>query len=134
MDPAFHSNAKREMEIAKSVAKKKGGAAALRAQSATGANTPADGPSTPSRKLDIDSSRHSPTFPPDDDRAMSPVSTVSSASEPPLAQKVKMNGSHSQAPSASAVTSNGHNSPRQGARDAIPDQPTSPTRTWVSSM
>jgi SWI/SNF-related matrix-associated actin-dependent regulator of chromatin subfamily B protein 1 len=30
----------------------------------------------------------------DDDRATSPVSTASSASEPPLAQKVKMNGNH----------------------------------------
>ena len=30
----------------------------------------------------------------DDDRAISPVSTTSSASEPPLAQKVKMNGNH----------------------------------------
>jgi SWI/SNF-related matrix-associated actin-dependent regulator of chromatin subfamily B member 1 len=30
----------------------------------------------------------------DDDRAISPVSTASSASEPPLAQKVKMNGTH----------------------------------------
>ena len=60
-------------------------------------------PQTPARSTnggDVGepSSRKSPTpaaaVKDEDDRAISPVSTTSSASEPPLAQKVKMNGNH----------------------------------------
>lgn len=79
-DPEFHTALKRESEIAKTIAKKKGGAAALRAQSATVPTTPElpSEPQTPHVR--------------DDDRAVSPVSTVSSGSEPPLAHKVEANG------------------------------------------
>ncbi|RDB23387.1 SWI/SNF chromatin-remodeling complex subunit snf5 [Hypsizygus marmoreus] len=105
-DPDFHNGIKRESELAKSTAaaKKKGGAAALRAQSSTLPPTPAEtsAPQTPSRSNgDVDmSSRTSPmpTIPPsEDDRAISPVSTASSASEPPLAQRIKLNGTNSHA-------------------------------------
>ena len=104
-DPDFHSGVKqKETEGTKTPAgKRKGGAAAaLRAQS-----TAADisEPQTPARSTngggDVgEPSRKSPTpagvvNKDDDDRAISPVSTSSSASEPPLAQKVKMNGNHS---------------------------------------
>jgi hypothetical protein len=105
-DPDFHSGVKqKETEGTKTPAgKRKGGAAAaLRAQS-----TAADisEPQTPARSTNggngdagEPSSRKSPTpadavNKDDDDRAISPVSTTSSASEPPLAQKVKMNGNH----------------------------------------
>ena len=102
-DPDFHSGVKqKETEGTKTPAgKRKGAAAALRAHS-----TAADisEPQTPARSTnggDIGepSSRTSPTpgagvNKDDDDRAISPVSTSSSASEPPLAQKVKMNGNH----------------------------------------
>ena len=104
-DPDFHSGVKqKETEGTKTPAgKRKGAAAALRAQS-----TAADisEPQTPARSTNGGSgdvgepSRKSPTpagavNKDDDDRAISPVSTASSASEPPLAQKVKMNGNHS---------------------------------------
>ena len=106
-DPDFHSGVKqKETDGAKTPAGKRKGAAAaaLRAQS-----TAADisEPQTPARSTnggsgDVGgepSSRKSPTpadvfNKDDDDRAISPVSTTSSASEPPLAQKVKMNGNH----------------------------------------
>lgn len=102
-DPDFHSGVKqKETEGTKTPAGKRKAAAALRAQS-----TAADisEPQTPARSTnggsgDVGgepSSRNSPTpanNKDDDDRAISPVSTASSASEPPLAQKVKMNGNH----------------------------------------
>lgn len=76
---------------------KKKTAAALRAQSAAATATPLDvsEPPTPAKNGDTDaaSSRRSPSpLKDEDDRAISPVSTASSASEPPLAQKVKLNG------------------------------------------
>lgn len=76
---------------------KKKAAAALRAQSAAAAATPIDvsAPPTPAKNGDIETmSRRSPSPMKDEDdlRAISPVSTASSASEPPLAQKVKLNG------------------------------------------
>ena len=105
-DPDFHSGVKqKDTEGTKTPAKRKGAAAALRGQSTTASATPADisEPQTPTRSNGGDvgepSSRKSPTpaaavKDDDDDRAISPVSTASSASEPPLAQKVKMNGNH----------------------------------------
>lgn len=104
-DPDFHNGVKRDTDMAKTTAaaKKKGGAAALRAQSSTVPPTPAEtsAPQTPTPTRsngDIDmSSRQSPMIvvpPLDDDRAISPVSTASSASEPPLAQRIKLNGSN----------------------------------------
>ncbi|KIM36135.1 hypothetical protein M413DRAFT_320258 [Hebeloma cylindrosporum] len=106
-DPDFHSGVKqKEVDGARTPAsKKKGAAAALRAQSAANSATPAadaSEPQTPTRSngdLEAGSSRRSPSPTPaalammDDDRALSPVSTASSASEAPLAQRVKLNGS-----------------------------------------
>lgn len=117
-DADYHSGLKqREAEAKMPASKRKGAAAALRAQS-TAATPMADvsEPQTPARSNgDVDaSSRQSPTPAAtlnDDDRAISPVSTASSASEPPLAQRVKLNGSHSKPPAtphpppAAAVTS-----------------------------
>ncbi|KAF7366705.1 hypothetical protein MSAN_00928600 [Mycena sanguinolenta] len=86
-DLEYHANLKREAELAKTVARRKGGAAALRALNGTVSATPAD---TPEPQTPRDSgegpSRQSPT------RELSPVS--SSPSEPPLAAKVKINGIH----------------------------------------
>lgn len=98
-DPDFHSGLKqKEIDAKTPLSKKKMAAAALRAQS-TAISTPAaeSEPQTPVRSNggDMESSRKSPTPAGGDDRGMSPVSTSSSASEAPLAQKVKLNGSHS---------------------------------------
>lgn len=141
--------------MTKSATKKKGAMAALRAQSTTLPSTPIDGPSepqTPRSKEEPDGiSRQSllpAKRPPEDDRAESPMSTTSSASEPPLAQKVKLNG-----------TSHAHNTPSEARRAPSPaptpaapaappspqepkpssaagpppaEPPTSPPRSWVS--
>ncbi|KAJ6591033.1 SNF5-domain-containing protein [Mycena vulgaris] len=93
-DLEYHAGLKREAEIAKTLAKRRGGAAALRAQSGTVPATPADTsePQTP-RDSGEGPSRQSPA------RDLSPVSDTSSASEPPLAQKVKINGTnHARSP------------------------------------
>ena len=156
-DPDFHSGVKhKETEGTKTPAKRKGAAAALRAQSAAAsAATPADisEPQTPSRSNGGDigepSSRKSPTPPinskDEDDRAMSPVSTASSASEAPLAHRVKMNGNHSTKRPATPVpapvtpvkqpeppTSNPAAPPPSGVATAPSAQPGSPSKTWVS--
>ncbi|KAJ7628439.1 SNF5-domain-containing protein [Roridomyces roridus] len=75
-DLEYHTNLKREAEYAKTVAKRRGGAAALRAQSSI--------PATPSRQSPL--------------RDLSPISDASSVEETPLAQQVKVNGTtnHSQ--------------------------------------
>jgi SWI/SNF-related matrix-associated actin-dependent regulator of chromatin subfamily B protein 1 len=89
-DPEYHM---RKDGDSRTPGKKK--AAALKAQSAAAAATPVDisEPATPAKNGDIDSSRRSPSpMKDDDDRAISPVSTASSASEAPLAQKFKVNG------------------------------------------
>ena len=140
----------------------------MRAQSTTAPATPADisEPQTPSRSNGGDvgepSSRKSPTpvaaVKDDDDRAISPVSTASSASEPPLAQKVKMNGNHATkrpttptpTPAVASApapvtpvtpvkidppTNNPVAPPSSGPAGAPTTQPTSsPSRTWVSSF
>lgn len=105
-DPDFHSGLKRDADQAKTTAaaKKRGGAAALRAQNNNNNNNNAGTSATPAETSeaqtpvarsnggDVDiSSRQSPV-PAPDDRAISPVSTASSASEPPLAQRLKVNG------------------------------------------
>ncbi|KAF8639180.1 hypothetical protein AX17_001667 [Amanita inopinata Kibby_2008] len=150
-DPDFHSGLRREAELVKSASKKKGAAAALRAQSMALSMTPADAsePQTPSRlngDVEMSSRRQSP-LPPvprlEDDRAISPVSTVSSASEPPLSQKVKINGTNHAKPSTptpsatvmpvtpapSAQDPNSSKTVPQPARTP----PSSPTKAWVSS-
>lgn len=97
-DLEFHLGKRKDEELSRQMARRRGGAAALRAQSTT--TTPADLPSEPQTpnlsRTDIElPSRQSPQAVPllDDDRAISPVSTASSASEPPLAQRIpKLNG------------------------------------------
>ncbi|KAJ7672593.1 SNF5-domain-containing protein [Mycena polygramma] len=86
-DLEYHAGLKRDAEFAKTMAKRKGGAAALRAQGGAVPATPVDtsDPPTP-RDSGEGPSRQSPT------RELSPVSDTSSASEPPLARKVKVNG------------------------------------------
>ncbi|KAJ7481525.1 hypothetical protein FB451DRAFT_1443853 [Mycena latifolia] len=97
-DLEYHANLKREADIAKTLAKRRGGAAALRAQSGTMPATPADTsePPTP-RDSGEGPSRQSGT------RDVSPVSDASSASERPLAQTVKINGSSSHSHSTPPV-------------------------------
>jgi SWI/SNF-related matrix-associated actin-dependent regulator of chromatin subfamily B member 1 len=93
-DAEYHINLKRETENVKTQAKRKGGAAALRAQSAAVA-TPGEGtePPTPRSKGD--------PLPPvaAEDEKPSPASSTSSGSEPPLAQRVKINGTAHTQPS-----------------------------------
>ncbi|KAM6501110.1 SNF5 / SMARCB1 / INI1 domain containing protein [Amanita muscaria] len=90
-DPDYHSGLRRDTEIAKSASKKKG-RGQLFAVAAE-----ASEPQTPSRSNgDVENTSRAqtplPSIPADDDRAISPVSTASSSSEPPLSQKVKVNG------------------------------------------
>lgn len=98
-DPEFHLGIKRDQELAKTVAKKKGGAAALRAQAAAAQAEGSVEPTTPRRGkndtwVEVPSrSSVAPSAPvQDDERAISPISTTSSASEPPLAQRIRSNG------------------------------------------
>ena len=105
-DPDFHNGLRREAEFAKSVSKKKGAAAALRAQSTNLSMAAAEvsEPQTPSRSNgDVENASRAqsplPSIPPEDDRAISPVSTASSTSEPPLSQKVRINGNSHTKPS-----------------------------------
>lgn len=93
----------------KTPAKKK--AAALRAQSTAATATPVDvsAPPTPAKNGDVDApSRRTPSpIRDEDDRAISPVSTASSASEPPLAQKIKLNGATHTKPGTPKVSAKG---------------------------
>lgn len=87
----FHLNKIRDAELARSMARKKGGAAALRAATAN-ASTPGPGDDAehPSSPHPVDASKGG-----EDDRAASPASDDSSDSEPPLAQRIsKVNGSN----------------------------------------
>ncbi|KAJ7028706.1 hypothetical protein C8F04DRAFT_963603 [Mycena alexandri] len=88
-DLEHHATLKRAAEYAKTMAKRKGGAAALRAQGGTVPATPADTSEdqTP-RDTGEGPSRQSPA------RELSPISDTSSASEAPLAQTVKINGAN----------------------------------------
>ncbi|KAF8241040.1 SNF5-domain-containing protein [Tricholoma matsutake] len=135
-DPDFHNGIKRDAEVAKTTAaaKKRGGAAALRAQSATVPPTPAEtsGAQTPSRSNgDMEmSSRLSPgpSAGLEDDRAISPVSTASSASEPPLAQRLKMNGLNSHTRTATPAPVSAAPAP------STPVAPVTPTATSNSAV
>jgi SWI/SNF-related matrix-associated actin-dependent regulator of chromatin subfamily B protein 1 len=88
-DPEFHM---RKEGDTKNASKKKSGT--QKGQGAAATSTPMDvsAPATPAKNGDIDSRRSPSPGRDDDDRAISPVSTASSASEPPLAQKIKLNG------------------------------------------
>jgi SWI/SNF-related matrix-associated actin-dependent regulator of chromatin subfamily B protein 1 len=114
-DPEFHLGIKRDQELAKTVAKKKGGAAALRAQAAAAQAEGSVEPTTPRRGGKNDTwvevpSRSSvaPSAPvQDDERAISPISTTSSASEPPLAQRIRSNGVN-HTPNSSSASAQAH--------------------------
>jgi SWI/SNF-related matrix-associated actin-dependent regulator of chromatin subfamily B member 1 len=127
--------------MVKTIAKKKGGAAALRAQnSAANAASQPDGnsePHTPRRGrgdvwVEVPSRSSPPSAPvQDDDRAISPISTASSASEPPLAQKVRgINGAHhvNSVPSSNEAQALGESNDATFA-SAEPSVPASPPRT-----
>ncbi|KAF8653658.1 hypothetical protein AX16_003809 [Volvariella volvacea WC 439] len=109
-DPEYHSGlARKEAELAaKANVKKKG--SALR-NSTVAATPDVSEPQTPSRSNAGDAATEArqspppPLAPEDDDRPMSPVSTTSSASESPLAQRVKVNG-HSNSASTASVGKN----------------------------
>jgi len=151
-DPDFHSGVKqKEVDAARTPAsKKKGAAAALRAQSAANSATPAadvSEPQTPTRSngdVEAGSSRRSPSPTPaavammDDDHALSPVSSASSASEPPLAQKVKLNGSsHKATPTPTPAPIPAPATPTAKPQPAEPAStpaaaPPSPSKSWVS--
>jgi SWI/SNF-related matrix-associated actin-dependent regulator of chromatin subfamily B protein 1 len=119
-DPEFHLNLKRETELVKPVVVKKKGPTS-RGQGAA-SSTADEGPAeshTPTRRRGggeawtEPGSRSSPppVVPPtEDDRAISPISTASSSSEPPLAQRFqqKVNGAdkgHSGLSSSSSLSS-----------------------------
>jgi len=111
----FHMNKIREAELARTVARRRGGAAALRAQNA-GAATPGDdgeAPSSPQNEGESEppprQSQQPTVLPSEDDRAASPASSTSSDSEPPLAQRVtKANGSNHASSVPPAPTSSSH--------------------------
>lgn len=131
-DADYHINLKRETENVKTQAKKKGGAAALRAQSAAVA-TPGDGTDPPTPRSKGDTWVEPPRLPPavaEDEKPASPASTTSSGSEPPLAQRVKINGiAHTQPPPVPPeppTLTMDHSAP-------IPAVPSAPARmSWVS--
>lgn len=119
-DPDYHLSLRRETEQVKTGVKRKG--RAPNSQVAT------DGQDTPSRqKLDlfVDISTRLPVPASEDDRAMSPVSTASSDTEAPLAQRVtKVNGAnHAGVASSSgtpAPTSNGIVRPKSPRESSAP--------------
>lgn len=97
--PEYHLNKIKEADLVKTVARKKGGAAALRAQNASGtaAGDDTEAASSPANENGLEAlpRQSHPRAVPDDDRAASPGSSTSSDSESPLAQKVsKANGSN----------------------------------------
>jgi SWI/SNF-related matrix-associated actin-dependent regulator of chromatin subfamily B protein 1 len=110
----YHTNKLREAELAKTVARRRGGAAALRAQNAGAATPGEDGEaaSSPQNEGELEPpprQSQQPTVPPsEDDRAVSPASSTSSDSEPPLAQRAsKANGSNHASSVTPAPTSSG---------------------------
>ena len=113
---------KKEAETAKTGVKKKGGAAALRAQSSTLPNTPSELPSEPPTPLRHDKADIEASLPPTEEQAGSPVSTASSASEPPLSQRVRANGTN---PRVSPPA------PAPSTRQASPVPPTKPNPNVV---
>jgi hypothetical protein len=147
-DLSFHSGLKqKEVEALKVPANKKRGAAALRATTAAAA-TPSSlagvadisEPQTPSGRQNGESNKEKDN---DDDRAISPVSTVSSESEAPLAHKVKVNGNHQKASPASTpraeaarlVTGNASSvEAKSGSASAAttPALVSSPSKSYVS--
>jgi SWI/SNF-related matrix-associated actin-dependent regulator of chromatin subfamily B protein 1 len=118
-DPDYHLGLRRETEQVKIGVKRKG--RAPNSQVAT------DGQDTPSRQksdLSVDISTRLPVPASEDDRAMSPVSTASSDTEAPLAQRVtKVNGaSHAGLASSSGTppTSNGITHPKSPRESSAP--------------
>ncbi|KAI0795518.1 hypothetical protein C8Q75DRAFT_746367 [Abortiporus biennis] len=124
-DLQFHLNLRHQEEQAKVAASRKKRPHA--AQVETSSKAPTVEPETPSKpKMEawmevppMSSSRSA--APEEPDRAVSPVSTASSASEPPLAQKVKANGVNHSAKSAPPA------SVSEDADDQKTDAPRPPT-------
>lgn len=139
----FHVNLKMEAERQKASAKKRGGAAALRALAAQDqAATPA--PATPDYEssvppkhevwVEVKSPKKMKQSQLDDtygllDRALSPASSVSSsASEKPLAQKVlQVNGNSHKPPSSAS------NTPKMAIDTPLPSEATPPAVAAVVS-
>ncbi|KAI0317974.1 hypothetical protein OF83DRAFT_1163659 [Amylostereum chailletii] len=97
-DPQFHLKQRADADKSKSSSKRKRGG-----QAVDEASTPAPipEPETPSKRSDVETTRAPASRRAGgEERAISPVSSSSSASEPPLAQKIKLNGA-----SASRATS-----------------------------
>jgi SWI/SNF-related matrix-associated actin-dependent regulator of chromatin subfamily B protein 1 len=124
----FHLNKIKDAELARTVARKKGGAAALRAQNAssTAAGDDTETPSSPQNENGVEplpQPSRPPTVPAsEDDRAASPGSSTSSDSESPLAQKVsKANGTNHAASAPPAPTPSG----------PVPIQPSQPVSQSV---
>lgn len=93
----FHLNKIREAELARTMARRKGGAAALRAQNISASTPGADEAEPPSSPPPPESVPETPARQvlPEIKRAVSPASSTSSDSEPPLAQRItRMNGSN----------------------------------------
>ncbi|KAJ3993385.1 hypothetical protein F5050DRAFT_723799 [Lentinula boryana] len=133
-----------------SLTKKKGSAATLRAQDSS-VSTPMDdlsAPPTPARDRKKERSEApSRQSPPasrralrEDDRAVSPISSSSSASEPPLSQRVKLTngtaGSPRVSPSPSRVSKSTDAGESRNSKDPITKnepEPSTPPRTNVQS-
>lgn len=114
----FHLNKIKEADLAKTMARKKGGAAALRAQNAssTAAGDDIEAASSPANENGLEAPPRQP-HPRPVPEAASPGSSTSSDSESPLAQKVsKVNGSS--AASAPPI-------PTPGPATTQPSQPVS---------
>ncbi|KAJ3551105.1 hypothetical protein NM688_g4928 [Phlebia brevispora] len=122
-DAEYHLNLKREEEQAKLAASRKK-RAHHDAPSSKAATVEPDTPSKP--KLEIEAPKleaQASEQPSEATRATSPASVASSASEPPLAQTVKMNGAAHSAQSTPATTSNEN---KNSAVPAPPESSTSP--------
>lgn len=128
----FHLNKIKEAELPKTVARKKGGAAALRAQNAssTAAGDDTEAASSPANENGVEAlpRQSHPRTVPGDDRPASPGSSTSSDSESPLAQRVsKVNGSSHAASAPPAPTPSGSAMapPSQPASQSVPPNPSS---------
>jgi SWI/SNF-related matrix-associated actin-dependent regulator of chromatin subfamily B protein 1 len=120
-DADYHLS-KREAESGKPISnRKKGGAAVLRAQNSNAA-TPGEASPHPRGEGSSENSKAVVTSHLEDERAASPASSTSSDSEPPLAMKVKLNGTNHAALTHSASS---ESDVRQ--EDAPPDGHIRPT-------
>lgn len=129
----FHLSKIRDAELARSASRRRGGAAAHRAQT-TNASTPgpgedAEAPSSPPAAAGApEASPRPPEKPIEEDRPASPASSTSSDSEPPLAQRVtRVNGSSSVPPPAPMSSGS-------GSATAAPSQPPASSQSVPPSV